>query len=111
MLHYLHTRLRHRWLWAVLSAGLAVVAAAVITPAAMASTSRAAAPAAATPAPSAARPLTVIEYGRDLTYNSKTQLRELIGRSLGVAVIARMSTPLPLAAAWKPTPSILSLFS
>jgi 3-hydroxybutyryl-CoA dehydrogenase len=45
--------------------------------------------AAATPAPAAARPLTVIQYGRDLTDNSKTQLRELIGRSLGVAVIAR----------------------
>jgi pimeloyl-ACP methyl ester carboxylesterase len=48
MLHYRHLRLRLRWLWAVLSAGLAVVATAVITPAAMASTSRAAAPAAAT---------------------------------------------------------------
>jgi 3-hydroxybutyryl-CoA dehydrogenase len=45
--------------------------------------------AAAAPAPAAARPLTVIEYGHDLTDNSKTQLRELIGRSLGVAVIAR----------------------
>jgi 3-hydroxybutyryl-CoA dehydrogenase len=43
----------------------------------------------AAPAPAAARPLTVIQYGRDLTDNSKTQLRELIGRSLGVAVIAR----------------------
>ena len=45
--------------------------------------------AAAAPAPAAARPRTVIEYGHDLTDNSKTQLRELIGRSLGVAVIAR----------------------
>src|SRR5580693_3156791 len=44
---------------------------------------------AAGPAPAAARPLTVIQYGHDLTDNSKTQLRELIGRSLGVAVIAR----------------------
>ena len=45
--------------------------------------------AAAAPAPAAARPRTVIQYGHDLTDNSKTQLRELIGRSLGVAVIAR----------------------
>jgi pimeloyl-ACP methyl ester carboxylesterase len=47
MLHYRHLRLRRRWLWAVVLAGLAVVAAAVITPAAMASTSRGATPAAA----------------------------------------------------------------
>ena len=45
--------------------------------------------AAAAPAPAAARPRTVIQYGHDLTDNSKTQLRELLGRSLGVAVIAR----------------------
>jgi pimeloyl-ACP methyl ester carboxylesterase len=43
MLHYPHLRLRRRWLWAVVSAVVAVVAAAVITPAATASTSRGAA--------------------------------------------------------------------
>ena len=47
MLHYPHLRVRRRWLWAVVPAGLAVVAATVITPAATASTSRGAAPAGA----------------------------------------------------------------
>src|SRR5258708_11980326 len=42
-----HLGLRCRWLWAVVAAGLAIVAAAAFTPAAMASTSQAAAPAAA----------------------------------------------------------------
>jgi 3-hydroxybutyryl-CoA dehydrogenase len=45
--------------------------------------------AAAGPAPAAAPARAVIQYGHDLTDNSKTQLRELLGRSIGVAVIAR----------------------
>jgi pimeloyl-ACP methyl ester carboxylesterase len=45
MLHYPHLRLRCRWLWAVVAAGLAIVAAAAFAPAAMARTSRAADPA------------------------------------------------------------------
>ena len=47
MPHFPHLRVRRRWLWAVVPAGLAVVAGAVIAPAATAGTSRAAAPAAA----------------------------------------------------------------
>ncbi|HEY6791983.1 MAG TPA: alpha/beta hydrolase [Trebonia sp.] len=47
MPHYPHRRLRCRWLWGVVAAGLAIVAAAAVTPTAMASSSRAAAPAAA----------------------------------------------------------------
>jgi pimeloyl-ACP methyl ester carboxylesterase len=49
MPRYRHLGIGRRRLWAVVSAGLAVVAAAVITPVAMASTSRAAVPAAASP--------------------------------------------------------------
>ena len=43
MLHYPHLRLRCRWLWAVVAAGLTIVAVAAFPPAAMARTSRAAA--------------------------------------------------------------------
>jgi 3-hydroxybutyryl-CoA dehydrogenase len=45
--------------------------------------------AAAGPAPAAARPRAVIQHGHDLIDNSKTQLRELLSHSIGVAVIAR----------------------
>jgi 3-hydroxybutyryl-CoA dehydrogenase len=45
--------------------------------------------AAAGPAPAAAAPRAVIQHGHDLIDNSKTQLRELLARCIGVAVIAR----------------------
>jgi 3-hydroxybutyryl-CoA dehydrogenase len=45
--------------------------------------------AAAGPAPAAAQPRVVIQHGPSLIDNSKTQLRELLGRSIGLAVIAR----------------------